>query len=521
MKGCAQVRFFPRGRRTAGEARETGSAIGRRATAAKDDTGTTLIELVTAMAILLVVAMGTIGAFSFVATSSANSKEGVRALNLANQKLEEARNLPYDSVGLFYADGSYGDPAGMIPASQTVDEFTVQTTITWKRDTATGRSAYKNIRVDVSWTKPRVGNVTVASAIYGKSNLTNVGDLNINVQEEGTSVKIPGALVGVTPASGALHWVRSDDNADAFFGGLPIGAATLAVSSPDYVFDPLDQPTINIVADLLDSLVVYGVKPCSSVVTVIDTSSTPIPGATVTLTDSHGRQYVRITGADGLASFTGLYPDMYQVRADKVGRVGATGSIGPMSNGAAYPITLTMTLPVPPGSVRVRVSDGSGVYLSGVSVTLTGPYPASTVVTGSPQITPTSGEVFWANVDTDGSTKTYTATASKTGYTSTSVSGSVTNPNETIITVTLQVDVTPGALHIIIGTSAREYFSVTGPGGYNSGRLRTHSGTYDRTLSGLVPGAYTVTPENSHRYAAKQVQVTPGSPPAPATQVQW
>ncbi len=470
----------------------------------RDDAGSTLIELISASAILLIVAIGTIGALTFSATSSADSKQGVSALNLANQKLEEARNLPYDDVGITYADGTYGDPSGTIPDSEAVGEFTVETSVSWARDAVTGRSEYKDIRIAVSWATPRPGRVTVASAVYGKSNLTNIGDLNVNVQEKVTGVKIPYARVVLKPAGTGLRMVDADSNADAFFGAVGIGTATITVSATDWVFDPLDLPTVNIAPDLLTSVVAYAVRPCSSVITVVDTSSTPIPSATVTLTDSRGRQRYIVTGADGLASFTGLYPDSYTVRADKIGRVRASGAIGPMSNGGAYPLTLSMTAPIPIGSVRVRVRDASLVYMQGVTVSLKGPSPASTEVTGSPQVTPSSGEVFFADVDSG----TYTATCSKSGYQTTSGTAVVVNPFETIVSVILPINAAPGNLHITITASGREYFRVRGPGGYDSGRKRTSSSGHDYTLAGLAPGTYTVTPE---RFAAKQVQVTDGT----------
>jgi type II secretory pathway pseudopilin PulG len=472
--------------------------------------GFTMAEVVFASAILFVVAVGSVGAFEYVGTSAVVAKEKVAALNLANQKLEEARNLPYDDVGIVRENGTFGDPAGTIPESEAVDEFTVTTAVSWQVDEDSGRSTYKNIRITVSWDEPRHGEVVVSTAVFGKSYLTNIGDLKIAVQERDTGEPIHGAQVRVTPNGSGTRVLWTNTDGEVFFGAVPIGTAGLEVEATDWVFDPLELPSLDIVADLLDSVVVYGVQPCSSVVTVLDTSSTPIPNAVVTITDSHGREQGLSTNTDGEAFFQGLYPDSYTVDVTASGRAPAVGALGPMLSGGEYPLTLTMTPVVPPGSARVRVRDGSGVLLSGASVSLRGPSPASTIVPGSPMVTASSGEALFADVLSG----TYTATVSKTGYSTSVGSGAVVQPWETVIDVVLQVDASPGILHVIIDSSSRERFVVTGPNNYNSGTLRTSGGGHDYTLNGLTPGQYTVTPR---RFAAKTVYVSSGS----TTEVQW
>jgi type II secretory pathway component PulJ len=101
----------------------------RRFGIARDDSGVSLLELVIASAILFIAAIGTVTALAFAASATQQSTTRTRALNLANQRLEQARAIPYDNVGVVYEDGSTGDPQGTIPAVETVGNLVITTAV--------------------------------------------------------------------------------------------------------------------------------------------------------------------------------------------------------------------------------------------------------------------------------------------------------------------------------------------------------------------------------------------------------
>src|SRR3990167_8638010 len=77
--------------------------------------GFTLIEVVLALAVLGIV-IGSIFAIIVIGVRViGDSKARTDALSIANEKIEQVRNLPYDDVGL-----QGGVPAGKLPASETV-----------------------------------------------------------------------------------------------------------------------------------------------------------------------------------------------------------------------------------------------------------------------------------------------------------------------------------------------------------------------------------------------------------------
>ena len=65
----------------------------------RDDSGFTVVEYLVAAAILFIVSTGVMGALAYASTANASTAMRQLGLEVANQRMEQARNLPYDSLG--------------------------------------------------------------------------------------------------------------------------------------------------------------------------------------------------------------------------------------------------------------------------------------------------------------------------------------------------------------------------------------------------------------------------------------
>jgi type II secretory pathway pseudopilin PulG len=79
----------------------------------------TLPEVMIAASVMLVCLVSLAGLLGGSITSSASAHMRDEAANIANDRLETARSLNYDRVGLHYTNGLYGDPA----YDQRLDDF--------------------------------------------------------------------------------------------------------------------------------------------------------------------------------------------------------------------------------------------------------------------------------------------------------------------------------------------------------------------------------------------------------------
>ncbi len=119
-----------------------------------------ILEVVITTFVIGVVAVGVFSLITLTLKSSHDGQRRIIATALANEKMEQIRNLPYDSVGTVG-----GVPSGSLVQSQQVirngSEYTVATDIRYVDDpydgTASGNPAdvlntdYKQARVEVSW----------------------------------------------------------------------------------------------------------------------------------------------------------------------------------------------------------------------------------------------------------------------------------------------------------------------------------------------------------------------------------
>ncbi len=119
--------------------------------------GFSLIETIVGVALLLIVFIGIFGLAQLGIRLVSQSGSRVTAVSLANQKIESARNLPYDQVGT-----AGGIPNGFIPETETITRnkiaYEVKTTVVYVDDPFDNLypgdllpTDYKRIKIKVSW----------------------------------------------------------------------------------------------------------------------------------------------------------------------------------------------------------------------------------------------------------------------------------------------------------------------------------------------------------------------------------
>jgi type II secretory pathway pseudopilin PulG len=149
----------------------------------RESSGFTVVEMVIAAAILFFVATAIMGALGYASTANASNAMRQSGLELANQKMEQARNLPYDSLGTTngYPTGTIVTPETVVVTTPEGDKtFIVTTQVDWAVDAVTGLAGDKNVRITVAWTLPRASSFSIESNVVGKSAITNSGDVKIN-----------------------------------------------------------------------------------------------------------------------------------------------------------------------------------------------------------------------------------------------------------------------------------------------------------------------------------------------------
>ena len=138
--------------------------------------GFTLIDVLVGTALLLVIFLGLFAAFQLGLKVSGLVKSKVVAIAIANQKLEQIRNLPYSSIGT-----KGGFPDGVLEASTTTVknniQYTVQTRVDFVVDVADGIASpeddcpqdYKKAEIKVSWPGLFGGEITALTDISPKN----------------------------------------------------------------------------------------------------------------------------------------------------------------------------------------------------------------------------------------------------------------------------------------------------------------------------------------------------------------
>lgn len=153
----------------------------------KENSGITLLETLIGMALFLTIFLGIFGLIQFSLKVSAQSKARITASVLANQKIELARNLPYNAVGT-----AGGIPQGSIQENEIIVRnsinYAVKTSVIYIDDPIDNQSPndpwptdYKRIKVKVSWASFWGGEVVLQTDIAPKSIESGVGQGVVSV----------------------------------------------------------------------------------------------------------------------------------------------------------------------------------------------------------------------------------------------------------------------------------------------------------------------------------------------------
>lgn len=469
-------------------ARQSWGVMSRFVTHRDSDAGMTVAEVLIAASILLVCLTALAAVLGGVIASSAMARSRDEAMNLANARLEIARSIPYDSVGVRYADGRSGEPSGTILTPEQVGRFVVETECSWIQST-TGRPAYKQVKVTVSWLQPVPGKVEVNTIIYGKSTISGSGAFLVKLRYRESSDPVANSDVTLVAADGSLRTSATNAAGEVLFGQVPVGACTLAVAPPaGYIVDATTLVNAAVSADAVSTAIVYLQHPAAASVHVIGMDGAEIPGAAVTIQRSDGAVIASaVSGSDGRAAFGQLLYGDYTATVAKAGYASASLPFE-VSTTAAAPVVEFRMSPSIAGGIRIRVFDSNGTQVPGATVVLA----TSTGTFVAQGTTGTNGEITFVPP----ALGTYIATVSKSSYVNESntvviVEGS----GEVVSSFHLAATQTKGDMHLLTKGKNNKLESlrvvVSGPGGYFASTLYSDSNG-ELWLRDLVPGSYAV-----------------------------
>ena len=141
----------------------------------KNKVGLTLIDVLVGTSLALIFFVGVFGAFQLASRVIGVSRAKIIATALANQKLEEARNLPYLKVGIEGVDeeGALKEIEYYPPDTK---EYTIFTDVDCRNNLADGSEDtclcdYKTVTVTVSWSGKFTGQVSLATDIAPKNEI--------------------------------------------------------------------------------------------------------------------------------------------------------------------------------------------------------------------------------------------------------------------------------------------------------------------------------------------------------------
>ncbi len=435
------------------------------------------MEVAFSAAILFIVAVGVLGALEYASTGTASASVRDKALNIASKQIELAREIPYDSVGVYYTNGTHGDPDGNIltpasvAASGAVTSFRVDTKVSWVRDPVSGHAKYKAMKVTVSWNRGMLnGSVSLATNIFGRSTIVNAGDILLTLRDfDYPNNPIPDAVVTLVPSTGSSRVVSTDSNGEAFFGQVPTGNATMTVQASGWLVQnaPLSDPgnwvgPVTVSPDAVSPITLFAQRPSQAIVTVLHTG-TPMQGATVIITrrsdgsQYDGAQYTGTTVSNGQALFPNLWEGTYDATASASGGYQSMPGTFTIIAGNTTAQT-TISLPGP-ATIIVRAVELDGTPIVGASVWVFA-LPGYIQPPGSPGVTGSDGTCSFSGLVSGG----YYLAGWAAGHFTSQVTTNLAPDSVTTWTATLP-KILPGNLKITVknqdGTLAVKGVSLT------------------------------------------------------------
>lgn len=174
----------------------------------KNNNGFSVLEVLISVTIILIVATALVPLFVYVAQGTESNKGQLFATNLAQQVMEEIKQLPYeafDENGNLITDdpsvpqiGTHpgGNPFGSVPKNQTIigprsEEYIVKTSIEWVDDPSSEGPGidFKRIRVTVEAPNTFTGNISITEDVdswvskEGEKRVYEAGHMKINVMD--------------------------------------------------------------------------------------------------------------------------------------------------------------------------------------------------------------------------------------------------------------------------------------------------------------------------------------------------
>lgn len=449
----------------------------------------TIAELLIASSILVLCLVSLSGVLGSAISSSTMTRARDEATNIANDALETARNLPYDSVGLLYADGSLGNPPGKILTPRQSGKYTIATTCTWV-SAADGSTAYKQLKVTVSWTSPMSGQVTANTLVYGKTALSGVGDLVVQLSDRESPSPVAGREITFHAANGTTRLVTTDASGQALFGQVPVGPFTLSLLPPSgYIVDTTALTGATVSVDSASTVILYIQRPAKATVSVLDVDGAPLSGTLVSVKRSDWAAGITAyTDANGVAVFSNVLYGDYAATVTRTDYAAATLPFSATPAASSPSVAFSMS-PSHDHGVRAKVQDSNGTQIVGATVVLA----TQAGVTLSQGVTGSNGEVLFTPV----AVGTYSVAVSMPGYAGSSQAATVHwDHDQETLTFRLSAQ---GSMHILTTkgntpTDCTLIVSCPSPY-YYSNTLATGSGANavgELLLQGLLPGSYSV-----------------------------
>lgn len=196
----------------------------------KNTAGFSLMEVIMTVFILMILILGIYGLILVSLKLTSDNKMYVEAVQIANQKMEKIRNMPYADVGV-----SGGSPNGLIPQEEIINAngiFTVNSYVGFQDDPYDGTLAsstdaigndYKIATIKVSWiSRDEPKSISIFSKIVPRTEETadGYGLLKIYVVDSNSS-PVPGADVHIINAEHSIDIVNplgpTDSNGVLYF----------------------------------------------------------------------------------------------------------------------------------------------------------------------------------------------------------------------------------------------------------------------------------------------------------------
>ncbi len=151
--------------------------------------GFTLVDVLVGISLMLILFLGIFGAFQLGLKTVGLTKAKITATSLANQKLEEVRNLPYAEIGIEGIDEG-GGISGFEYYPEESQEYLIETEVFCRNNPADGSQDaclcdYKTVAVSVSWSFSFPGEINLATDVAPKNDIQECekagGVLEVNV----------------------------------------------------------------------------------------------------------------------------------------------------------------------------------------------------------------------------------------------------------------------------------------------------------------------------------------------------